>query len=225
MQVYANQDSAPSSRPAAAPVPVAEVRVTVWDSLQGRKLTGSEAPTEKELALFLQRHPHCEVYCGQRAPPVSNTNYDAAEGAPLKPGHAHEGAPSSLTPAPGVTLTLSPTRTLSPTPPPTVSLTLSPTRPGAPVKSNFLWVDKPLAGKWDKPLKPRPADLAPKRPTEGSVTVDPSLLAKRARVEPPAAAAAPPPPPRRPPPRRPPPRPPPPPRRTPRPPPPPTARG
>ena len=92
MQVYANQDSAPSSRPAAAPVPVAEVRVTVWDSLQGRKLTGSEAPTEKELALFLQRHPHCEVYCGQRAPPVSNTNYDAAEGAPLKPGHAHEGA-------------------------------------------------------------------------------------------------------------------------------------
>ena len=101
MQVYANQDSAPSSRPAAAPVPVAEVRVTVWDSLQGRKLTGSEAPTEKELALFLQRHPHCEVYCGQRAPPVSNTNYDAAEGAPLKPGHAHEGAPSSLTPAPG----------------------------------------------------------------------------------------------------------------------------
>jgi len=51
-------------------------------------------------------------------------------------------------------------------------------------------VDKPLAGKWDKPLKPRPADLAPKRPTEGSVTVDPSLLAKRARVEPPAAAAA-----------------------------------
>ena len=52
-------------------------------------------------------------------------------------------------------------------------------------------MDKPLAGKWDKPLKPRPADLAPKRPTEGSVTVDPSLLAKRARVEPPTAAAAP----------------------------------
>ena len=50
-------------------------------------------------------------------------------------------------------------------------------------------MDKPLAGKWEKPLKPRPADLAPKRPTEGSVTVDPSLLAKRARVEPPAAAA------------------------------------
>ena len=51
-------------------------------------------------------------------------------------------------------------------------------------------MDKPLAGKWDKPLKPRPADLAPKRPTEGSVTVDPTLLAKRARVEPPTAAAA-----------------------------------
>ena len=54
-----------------------------------------------------------------------------------------------------------------------------------------MWVDKPLAGKWDKPLKPRPADFAPKRPTEGSITMDPSLLAKRARVEPPAPAAAP----------------------------------
>jgi hypothetical protein len=81
---------------------------------------------------------------------VANTNYEAAEGAPLKPGYAHEGAP---------------------------------------VKSNFMWVDKPLAGKWDRPLKPRPADFAPKRPTEGSITMDPSLLAKRARVDPPAAAA------------------------------------
>ena len=114
MQVYANQDSAPPSRPAAASVGVAEVRVTVWDSLQNRKLTGSEAPTEKELALFLQRNPHCEIYCGQRpTAPVANTNYEAAEGAPLKPGYAHEGAP---------------------------------------VKSNFMWVDKPLAGKWDRQI-------------------------------------------------------------------------
>ena len=119
-----------------------QVRVTVWDSLQNRKLTGIEAPTEKELALFLQRHPHCEIYCGQRAAPV----------AVVEPAEA-------------------------------------------PLKSNFMWVDKPLAGKWDKPLKPRPADLAPKRPTEGGITMDPSLLAKRARVEqpgsyPPAAAPA-----------------------------------
>ena len=41
------------------------VRVVVWDTQQRRKLEGGEAPTEKELAAFLQRHPHCEIYCGQ----------------------------------------------------------------------------------------------------------------------------------------------------------------
>ena len=112
VQVYANQDTTTaqsSARPEPAPQPMA-VRVAVWDALKNRKLTGAEAPTEKELAGFLQRYPHCEIYSGQRPAPTP----------------AAEPASEPL------------------------------------LKPSFKWVDKPLAGKWEEPVKPRaPLDAAP----------------------------------------------------------------
>ena len=150
VKVYANQDTAtahPPARPEPATHPV-PVRVAVWDALKNRKLTGAEAPTEKELAGFLQRNPHCEIYSGQR-----------------------------------------------PAPPPAAELGSEP-----PLKPSFKWVDKPLAGKWEEPVKPRALDAAPqpvaptKRPAElpppTSAAAPGAAPVKRPRVDPVAAPAA-----------------------------------
>ena len=42
------------------------VHIAIWDSASEVKLTGADAPTADTLDDFLQLHPKCEVYTGQK---------------------------------------------------------------------------------------------------------------------------------------------------------------
>jgi hypothetical protein len=42
-----------------------EKRVTLWNSVERRKISGNAAPMSKNLAVYLEKHPMCEIYIGQ----------------------------------------------------------------------------------------------------------------------------------------------------------------
>ena len=58
----------------------AQLKVMCWHTLEQRKLTRDEAPTQPQLCRFLAEHPHIEIYQGQQAKPAA-----AAAAAPEPP--------------------------------------------------------------------------------------------------------------------------------------------
>ena len=49
------------------PCPTRPVRVVLWDTQREVKLVGEDAPAEDDLLAYLQAHPHCTYFVGQRA--------------------------------------------------------------------------------------------------------------------------------------------------------------
>ena len=47
--------------------PPGDIRVTVWDEVEQRKVSGPAAPTEDNLCRFLEDNPRFSIYAGQTA--------------------------------------------------------------------------------------------------------------------------------------------------------------
>ena len=60
----ARDDSSKSSAD-AAPIPVVDERVAIWNTATLKKVAGQAAPMKRNLQVFLRKHPECEVYDGQ----------------------------------------------------------------------------------------------------------------------------------------------------------------
>ena len=54
-----------ASKGDAAPIPVVDERVAIWNTATLKKVAGQAAPMERNLQVFLRKHPECEVYIGQ----------------------------------------------------------------------------------------------------------------------------------------------------------------
>jgi len=63
-EVYAGQGGMvdPAARAAQQ---LAEKRITIWNRVERRKVSGNAAPLEKNLKMYLKKHPEYEVYTGQ----------------------------------------------------------------------------------------------------------------------------------------------------------------
>lgn len=68
---------------AGAPSSEVELKVMCWHTLEQRKLTRDEAPTQPQLCRFLAENPHIVVYEGQR-PPAAKPAAAAVPEPPLK---------------------------------------------------------------------------------------------------------------------------------------------
>jgi len=64
-----------------------EIRVTIWNSTQQRKISGNAAPMEKNVDEYLRKHPDCEIYNGQDKVPGA-VKYD-------RNGHTGDEKPTS----------------------------------------------------------------------------------------------------------------------------------
>lgn len=71
--------AAPSPAPPAAPAPTEDVdmdavegakHVTIWNTIELRKVAGNAAPLRRNLARFLAAHPECQEYTGQDKDPA-----------------------------------------------------------------------------------------------------------------------------------------------------------
>lgn len=51
------------------PCPTGPVRVVLWDTRREVKVARQDAPTEDDLLSYLQAHPHCTYFVGQKATP------------------------------------------------------------------------------------------------------------------------------------------------------------
>ena len=54
-----------ASKGDAAPIPVVDERVAIWNTATLKKVAGQAAPMKRNLQVFLRKHPECEVYDGQ----------------------------------------------------------------------------------------------------------------------------------------------------------------
>ena len=85
-----------ASKGDAAPIPVVDERVAIWNTATLKKVAGQAAPMKRNLQVFLRKHPECEVYCGQDA---GRPGTGGADGGVLRRVEAAANAPPTASSA------------------------------------------------------------------------------------------------------------------------------
>jgi len=83
-EFYTGQDKLLTSEEKSALI-AEQNRISIWNKLEQRRISGTAAPSQKNLAEYLAKRPHCEVYAGQNQPPGTCLKAEPAVEPPATP--------------------------------------------------------------------------------------------------------------------------------------------